>query len=161
MNPRRRHYRRRARRNPPMYERGRILGFSMKELAYTGVGFIAPPAIEGFVNGFLPATLTSNNIGRYAIKIGAVAAVSFAGMKFIGREAGKYLAIGGATYILANIIVDYMPTLFKGFTGYMNPGSTFMPRMARQPFLGMYTGTAGIGVTPTRIPERINPVSRF
>lgn len=157
-NPRRSR-RRIARRNPPMFGGNRIMGLSVNELLYTGVGFIVPPAVEGFAKGFLPATLTSTPLGRYGLKVGTVALLSMAGNKFLGREAGKYIAIGGATYIIANLVIDFMPTLFSGFAGYMNPGQTTPARALRGgPFLGMYSG---IGTSPAKLPERVDPNSRF
>jgi hypothetical protein len=156
MNPRRR---RRSRRNPALFAGNRILGFTIQELAYAGLGFIAPPAVEGFVKGMLPAQLTDNPIGRYAVKAGTVAGLSFVGQKVLGREAAKYLAIGGVTYIIANLVVDYAPQLFSGF-GYMNPGRVYntLPGLKAQPFIGAYTG---LGTTPGKLPERVDPNARF
>lgn len=165
MNPRR-HTRRRARRNPPLFGGNRIMGISLKELAFAGAGFIAPPAIYGLLtsgaNPIIPASVTETKVGQYAVKIGAVAAVSFAAGKFLGREAAKYIAIGGATYIVANLIVENAPKVFGGFGayGYMSPGATFQAprRLAAQPYMGMYSG---IGTTPGKLPERVDPNQRF
>jgi hypothetical protein len=157
VNPRRR----RARRNPALFSGNRILGFTFQEILYTGAGFIAPPVIEGFLLQYLPATLVTNKIGKYAIKAGAVAALSFAGGKFLGREAGKYIAIGGMTYLVATLVIDFAPQLFSGFSGYMNPGATYTPKLAgmgSQPFLGAYHG---IGMSPAKLPERVDPNQRF
>ncbi len=156
--------RRHARRNPPaLFGGNRILGLSMNELLFAGVGFVAPPAIEGFAKGFLPASITSTPLGRYALKAGTVAVLSLGASKFIGREAGKYVAIGGATYIIASLVIDFMPTLFTGFGSYMNPGQTFQPMGARralgaQPFIGM---DQGIRTSPAKLPERVDPNARF
>lgn len=157
-NPRpRRHYKR----NPGMFAGGSILGMSLKEIGFAGAGFIAPPAIEGLIKGMLPTALTSNAFGRYAVKGGIVAGVSLLGGKFLGREAGKYLAIGGVTYLVANIVVDFVPQLFSGFSGYMNPGQSFAPRALRgQPGLGRYVGM-GTAVSTANVPERLNPASRY
>ncbi len=161
-NPRR--SRRRARRNPPaLFSGNKILGLSMNEMLYAGIGFVAPPAIEGFAKGFLPTSITSTKLGKYAIKAGTVALLSIAGSKFINREAGKYIAIGGATYLLANVVVDFLPSLFSGFAAYPSAGPTFPMTGARrglggQPFIGKYSG---IGTSPAKLPERVNPNSRF
>jgi hypothetical protein len=150
MNPRRR----RARRNPPLLRGNRIFGMSLAEIAYAGAGFIAPPMIEGAVSSFIPDALKTSTIGRYAIKAGTVAALSLVASKVLSREAGKYLAIGGATYLLAAAIVEFAPQLFSGF-GYttMNPGP--MPASLRgQVGLGAYfgqkTASSQIGV-PARL----------
>lgn len=156
--PRRR--RRTYRRNPALFGRNRILGMSMTEIAYTGLGFIAPPAVEGFISGMLPAQLTGNVLGRYAVKTGIVAGVSFAGRQFIGREAGKFMAIGGVTYLVANLIVDYMPQLFAGFSGYMTPGRTL--GMRSQPGLGRYIRDLPVSHSSGgTIPERLDSRARF
>lgn len=160
MNPPGRHHRR-IRRNPPLFGGNRILGMSVNEILYAGAGFIAPPFLEGLIKPYLPATFISSDIGKYALKAGVVAGVSFAGSKFLGREAGKYLAIGGITYIVANLLTQYVPQLVSGvtFSGYMNPGTTYNPRAVRpmgaQPFLGMYQGSQ------SRVPERLQVGSRF
>jgi hypothetical protein len=112
--------------------------------------------VEGFIKGMLPAGIVDTPIGKYALKAGTVAGLSFIGQKMLGREAGKYLAIGGVTYLIGTLIADYAPQLFSGF-GYMNPGRTFRP-MGAQPFLGAY---AGLGTTPAKLPERVDPNARF
>jgi hypothetical protein len=158
---RRRHYRR----NPPMFGGGGIMGIKLTDIMYAGVGFIAPPAINGFLSTMLPAALTGNMAGRYAIKAGTVFGLSWAGKRFISPEAGKMIAIGGITYIVANLIIDFVPSLFAGFSGYMNPGQTFRPHavpgMKSGPYLGMYQMYQGIGTTPAKLPERIDPNARF
>lgn len=172
-NPRRRTYRRRRaavarprrrsyRRNPAIFSRNRILGMSIKEIAYTGIGFIAPPAIEGFVSAYLPTQITNTALGRYAVKGGIVAGVSMIGGKVVNRDAGKFMAIGGVTYIVANLLLDYVPQLFSGFgsqpylgkspmRAYMNPGRT----MGR--YLNASPPSNGGGATA----DRLNPASRF
>ena len=160
-NPRRH---RRARRNPPLFGGNKILGMSFAEIGYAGLGFVAPPMLEGLAKGYLPAALTSNTFGKYGVKIAAVAGLSYIGRKFLGQEAGKYIAIGGVTYLVASLVIEFVPGIFSGFSGYMNPGASFgrkmLPRgkFGAQPFLGMYQGTS---VATSRVPERLDPASRF
>lgn len=66
-NPgRRRHH---AKRNPA------LLGVTLppiQMIAWGAGGFIVPPMVEGFVNKFLPASVTGSTLGRYAVKIASV-----------------------------------------------------------------------------------------
>lgn len=163
---RRRHYRR----NPPFLTAGGILGLSLQDFAFAGTGFIAPPMVEGFIVPYMPAMLQTG-IGRYAMKAGVVAGLSYAANKFVSAEAGKMVAIGGAVYILANAVVDVMPSIFTGFSGprgFMNPGSTnrLRPRgpatMRSQPFLGRY-GAYASNANPANdlTVDRLNADNRF
>jgi hypothetical protein len=131
---------------------------SLREIAYVGVGFIAPSAVEGFVSQWIPAQITGNAIGRYAVKAVIVGGVSMIGGKFISREAGRYMAIGGVTYIVANLLIDYVPQLFSGFGAYMNPGRV-LPRMGSQPLLGRYVGN--MSIPPMSTADRLDPRGRF
>jgi hypothetical protein len=173
-NSPKRHHRKHYRHNPPMFAGGAVMGINLKDAAFAGGGFLAPPFIEGFALPYLP-TMLQTGIGRYALKIGIVLGLAYAGGKFISGEAGKMIGIGGGVYILANAVVDLAPTLFPGFSGprgFMNPGSTtrMLPRgpatMRAQPFLGGYKGyVSGYGsmnnpATETTV-ERMNPEARF
>ncbi len=168
MNPRRRRASRRTyRRNPPMFGRGQVLGMNLKDVGFAGIGFLAPPMVEGFAKSFLPTALTDNKIGKYAVKIGIVAGLSYAASKFVSREAGKYIGIGGAVYVLANMVVEFVPALFSGgFSGYMNPGQAYrtLPgAMRSQPYLGMYQGSPGSMRQNSllNVPSRLDPAGRL
>ena len=149
---------------------GKLFGIGIQDALAAGGGFLAPPFIEGFALPYVP-TVMQTGIGRYALKIGIVAGLSYAGGRFVNADVGKMIAIGGAVYIMANAIVDVAPTLFPGFSGprgFMNPGSTtrLLPRgpatMRSQPFLGRY-GMYGSVTNPSTndTVERMNPESRF
>jgi hypothetical protein len=166
-NPRR-SYRRRARRNPPAMfgGGGKILGMSINDILFTGAGFIAPPAIEGLIKSFLPASLTTSTMGKYAVKGGIVAGLTILSGKMFGRETGKKVAIGGATYLLANALIDFMPQLFHGFSGmgaYMNPGKVYNAMPLRgQPALAAYPSSPGMaGNALIGVPDRLDPTKRF
>lgn len=150
------------RRNPVMTRRaGKLfMGMSLNEILFTGAGFVAPPIIEGFVKPWLPAALTTNAFGKYAVKAGSVVIVSWAGGQFMGRQARKYLGIGGVTYLVASLIVDYAPQIFSGFGAYLNPGTVTPPaRLLRgQANLGKYTT---MGNANYRTPDRLNSSYRF
>lgn len=161
-NPRRKRSVRRYRRNPPLFGGNKIMGLGLNEVLYAGAGFVAPPLIEGALSNFIPSTITANPIGKYIVKAGIVAGTSFLGGKFLGREAGKMLAIGGATFIAASLIVDYAPQIFSGFgaTSYV-PGKVFTPSLRGQSMLGAYMGAGNTPSSMVGIPSRLRPEERF
>lgn len=74
------------------------MGFSlppMNKVLFAGVGFIAPPMVEGFLSRFVPAEIQSNTIGKYAVKLASVLGISWAIRKFVGVEQGNMAGIGG------------------------------------------------------------------
>lgn len=146
------------------------MGIKFTDIAYAGAGFLGTPLIEGFINGsgIIPVSMRTSKLTSYAIKAATVFGLSWAGSKFISREAGKYIAIGGITWIVANLAIDFIPQVFSGASmGYMSPGANvgaFPRRMGAGPLLGKYPGMGmyqGIGVTPAKLPERVDPNSRF
>jgi hypothetical protein len=156
--------RRRSYRRNPIISGSQVFGVKFSDILYAGGGFIAPPLVEGFIKGYLPTSITGNAFGKYALKAATVYGLSWAGKKFISQEAGKYIAIGGIVYIVANLVIDFVPQLFSGFSGYMSPGPTFsaLPRnrwgYGAHPLMGMYNG---IGTAPGKLPERVDPNARF
>ncbi len=103
---RRRHSK--ARRNPS------IMGLtlpSLNSVLFTGAGFIAPPMLEGFLYQFLPAEVSGNVLGRYAIRIGSVVALSMLTKQVIGSAEAKNVALGGVTYIAMTAISEFMPDM--------------------------------------------------
>jgi len=128
-NPRRRH----ARRNPA------ILGVELpplKQVAFAAAGFLAPPMVEGYINKWLPVSITSSAIGRYAVKVASVIGLSFLTKKAIGVAEARMVAIGGASYVLVSAVNEFMPSLtmsaYRGgmisayhsgtINGYARPG---------------------------------------
>jgi hypothetical protein len=98
----------RARRNPA------ILGIQMpplNQVLYAAAGFIAPPMVEGYINKFLPISVTSSTIGRYAVKVASVIGLSFLTKKAIGMAEARMVAVGGASYILVSAVNEFMPSL--------------------------------------------------
>jgi hypothetical protein len=98
----------RGRRNPA------ILGVTLPPLSqvlYAGAGFIATPMVEGFVNRYLPVEVTSNTIGRYAVKIASVLGLAFLAKKAIGVSEARMVAVGGGAYILTSAVNEFLPSL--------------------------------------------------
>jgi hypothetical protein len=162
-NPRRRHH---YRRNPPFYSGGKIFGLGLKDIAFAGVGFVAPGTIISLINstGMIPTSISGTALGRYALIGGVVAGTAWAGGKFLGDDAGKYLAIGGVIYLLATVIVDNVPSLFSGFMGatpgYHAAGRT-LPRMGMGKYMGRYMGSQPALLNPANVPARLNANARF
>ena len=125
VNPRRRRHSRRrthavARRRRHSYSRNpKLLGIELPPLnkvLFAGVGFVAPPMIEGFLAGFIPAEITSSTIGKYAVRVASVLALAFGVRRFIGREEGNMVAIGGGVYVLSTAAMEFLPNIFSGGT---------------------------------------------
>lgn len=127
----------RRRRNPA------IMGLQLPPLmpvVYAGAGFITPPAIEGFLAGFLPTEFSSSTIGKYVVRIGSVIGGTWLVNRFLGRNAGTYYGIGGGAYILTSAIREFMPGVIPGLSAYTVAGQTAMPIQ-----LGAYTRQLGQG----------------
>lgn len=160
LNPRRRRAsrahrhvsgRRRARRNP-----GGGLNFiglpPIKQVIYGGVGFLAPPLVEGFLARYAPAELLTSTAGKYAVRVGSVAALVFGAKKIVGGEAAKMVAIGGGIYLLSGLLRDFAPSLIPGMSAYTAPAlSQYVPNLA-----GLPMRTQDRFVPATGSPEKYN-----
>lgn len=107
----RKHYRR----NPA------LLGISLPPLQsviYAGVGFIGVPMAEGFLNRFLPTSITANTFGKYAARIAAVLGLSYLTKMVIGASESKMVAIGGGAYVLTTAITEFAPGMIPGMGSY-------------------------------------------
>jgi len=151
---RRRHYRR----NPGLSLRG--FGFdkpTLRAVGFTVLGVAGAPFIEGFANQFIPASITSNKFGNYAVKIASALGLSFAAKKVFGAEAGKMVFVGAGAMIAVSALRDFVPGVFGGA----------LPSAAgtgAQPMLGEYPQVPmrGMGSYITDgIPDRLRPESRF
>jgi len=146
LNPRRRRYHRRYRRNPSL---GSLFsGPMIKTVAYAAGGMIGTPMVEGFINGMLPASLQGNVFSKYGVKIGAAFGLGFAADKLLGREAGRAVYIGAGIYVGMSLLKEFAPTLLPAGTGSY---------MRAQPMIGRYAGSY---MTSTA-PERLRPETRF
>lgn len=122
VNPRKRRRARRAtavarrRRSNGGYSRNpRIFGFELppvEKVMFAGIGFVAPPMVEGLVSNFIPASITSSTIGKYAVRIGIVAAIGYAISRFLGRDKGNMALIGGGVYIATTAAMEFAPSMF-------------------------------------------------
>lgn len=104
------------RRNPA------IMGFQvppMNQVIFAGVGFIAPPMVEGFLSQMLPVDLQTNMLGKYAIRIGAVLGLTWAVRQFVGSTESRMTMIGGSVYVLSTALADFAPGLIPGMGMYV------------------------------------------
>ena len=156
VNPRRkvvRRHRRGYRSNPASFT-GLFSAPMLKTIGLTAGGFVAVPFIEGFVAKFIPASMQSK-LTSYAVKIASVVGLSMLVGKFIGKEAGQKVAIGGGAYVAVVAVKDFFPTLLPAATS--GTGSY----LRAQPLLGAYQrGYMGSPITNTA-PGRLQPQSRY
>lgn len=155
-NPRRR--RRSYRRRNPFARNPRLLGFqlpSLRDSIAAGAGLLVPPIIEGFVSPYLPSILTTNTAGRWATRIGVVAATGALFSKFVGRREGNLALIGGGAWLVTQAVSEFLPGLIPGMSG--------------QPLLGAYASLyrvparvpAGQTALTYSMPDRLQPSTRF
>lgn len=172
-NPRRRRRRTYRRKNyytrtSPMMRNPRVFGVELPPLRaalFTAGGFVVPSIIETYVAPMLPPALTQNTFGRWAVKLGSVAATGMLARAVVGRREGQAVLIGGGAWLLLQVVQEFMPGMIPG--------------VGAQPFLGRYprrrSGLRGNGngmqvlpatCSPTPfsmrgVPERLSPASRF
>jgi hypothetical protein len=164
VNPRRRKRGRRhvSRRKRSMRRNPAVLGVSippLNKVIFAGVGFIAPPMVEGFLSQFLPATLTGNVLGRYATRILSVIGLSWATRQFVGREEGNMVAIGGSVYVLSTAIQEFAPGIIPGLGMYVAPRSSLR---AYVPPTGPNQQAFGnvVGLPAQQLPSRFSRLTR-
>lgn len=89
-----------------------ILGIQLPPLEtvmYTGLGIIGTPMVEGFASRFLPVELTSNVVGRYALKVGSVLGLTWLTNTLLGSNEAKAVGAGGGAYVLVTALREFAP----------------------------------------------------
>ncbi len=115
--------RRTYRRNPE------ILGIeipALDKIGFTAVGFVVPPIVEDFAVTQFPQ-IGGNMIARYAVRLVAIGVTAQAAKMAFGREAMRYVVIGGLAYVAGSVARDFLPGL-QGL-GYYSSGRV-LPRKA-------------------------------
>lgn len=162
LNPRR--HRRRYRRNPALQNRRRrhyqrnpkMLGFNLPPLQsvlYAGVGFVAVPVTEGFLNQFLPVSITSSTLGKYAVRIASVIGLTWLGKAVLGKNAATMIGIGGGSYVLVSAVKEFAPGMIPGLSAYVVPGGGSPSLRAYVPSTGRAWNTMGAYSTPGTQPN--------
>ncbi len=95
----------------------------LQSVLYVGVGLVGTPLAEGFVSGWLPISITSSTVGKYAIRIATVLGLSYVASKTVGKEAAKMIAIGGGAYVLTTAVREFMPGYIPGLGAYTSLGA--------------------------------------
>lgn len=94
---------------------------TLQTVLFTGVGFVGTPIVEGFATRFIPATITSTTIGKYAVRIAAVIGVTFLVKTLIGSAEAKPVAVGGGLYVATTAIAEFAPGVIPGLGAYTRP----------------------------------------
>jgi len=153
---------RRHRRNP---RRSGGTGFmsifskpTLKNVGFAVVGLAGTPMLTGFIQKYLPTSLTGNRYANYAIKGASAWGLSLIAGKVAGPEARRAVLIGGLAYVTLGIIQDFFPTL-------LGTGSTGTGRyLNAQPLLAgarMYPYRGTGGAITAGAPSRLDPANRF
>jgi len=122
----------------------------LSTVLWTGIGFVAPPMVEGFVDNFIPAEWTSTTAGKYAVRIGSVLGLTMLTRAAVGSKESREVAIGGGIYIATAAVADFMPDLIPGLQAYVPTTlSAYTPS----------TNTLSGGVTP--LPSTTTHAARF
>lgn len=152
-SPARRARRRSFQRNP------KLLGISLPPLnkvLFAGVGFVAPPMLEGLLSQFIPAELQSSVVGKYAIRIASVLGLTYLVRRFVGKSEGDMALIGGGVYVASTAAMEFAPSIFgahppvlptvnpSGVSGYISGGALagYVPGTGRV--------NTGLGLPPVR-----------
>ncbi len=147
-NPRRKRRSRRAtsvarrRRSSHSYSRNpRIFGIELppfEKVAFAAGGFIATPMVESFVSGYVPASITSNVFGKYALRVGVVSGLAYLAGRFLGREKGNQVLIGGGVYVVATAAQEFFPQLLGTHAPALPAPSTVRAYVAANPGVRAY-----------------------
>lgn len=100
--------RRGARRNPA------LLGVALPPInmiAWGAGGFIGTPMVESYLTRFLPAELTTNVLGRYAVKIGTVLGLTYLVKHVLSAKEAFPVALGGSLYVVTSAVNEFVPQL--------------------------------------------------
>jgi len=112
---------------------------------YVGSGLVFTPVLETFVNGFLPLSITSTTLGKYAVRIGTLLGITALAKALLGGDRAKLIAIGGGAYVLVSAIKEFAPGIIPGLSAYVPP-----PGMAAYVMGGPTRQLRGMGFPPSQ-----------
>jgi hypothetical protein len=169
-NPARAHRRHRRRRNPSSYHRRHrrrrnpFGGGEIKNVivpaAIGAAGAIALAVAYGYASPSLPSSITSVSFASPLLQAAGAIGLGFLASKFLGKQQGSYVAMGGLTVVLVNLVTPYISSAtggsipgMSGFGGLKLGGvGDYIPY--RRPGMGAYLRT------PARL-GFINPAPKF
>lgn len=160
VNSRRKVSRRKSYRRNPSLTAGLVSFPPLKQILFAGVGFAGTPVVEGFVNQYVPASITGNTLGKYAVKIGSAILLAFAVKKVVGPEEGKMVAIGGGAYVLTSAVAEFAPGVIPGLSAYVQPTMLSSYVEGSAPTYGML-GNGNSAVVPFGSPAVGGSGARF
>lgn len=108
------HHKRRSSRRTSMRRNPAILGVTLPPitmLAWGAGGFLATPMLEGFVSKFVPAQITGNVLGRYAMKVASVLGLTWLTKTIMSNKEAFPVALGGSLYVIVSAVNEFVPQL--------------------------------------------------
>lgn len=112
---RRRHYR-----SNPGGGGMRVFGFQLPnfgDVLWGAGGFVATPLLEGILNPMLPAAISTNLLGKYALRIGIVVGETYLAKKMLGNRAAAAVGVGAGSYVLISAVRDFAPVEMRSWLG--------------------------------------------
>jgi uncharacterized membrane protein len=108
------HHKRRTSRRHSMRRNPALLGVTLPPiamLAWGAGGFLAAPMLEGFVSKFVPAQITGNVLGRYAMKVASVLGLTWLTKTIMSNKEAFPVALGGSLYVIVSAVNEFVPQL--------------------------------------------------
>lgn len=152
-NPRRKtvtRYVTKYKRNSPARAGGMLGGLgipAIEPIAGAFAGLAVPPMLNYFLGGYIPASITANPIGKYAVRAAQVVVPSFIVRKYVNRNVGNIMMIVGIGKLLLDAVHEFVPSI------------PWLSGMGYQPMLGAYTfATPARRVGPPTFANRMLPM---
>jgi hypothetical protein len=101
-------------------------------ILWSGAGFIATAAIQGFIDTLVPVSWKTNTDGspnlmtKYGEIAASIIAVSWGGKQFVGPGPGSLMGIGGSVYAMQQAAHDFMQGVIPGMHSY-TPLKSYTP----------------------------------
>jgi uncharacterized membrane protein len=67
--------------------------------------------LEGFASKFVPSSITSNVLGRYAMKVASVLGLTWLTKTIMSNKEAFPVALGGSLYVIVSAVNEFVPQL--------------------------------------------------